>query len=185
MKNITWRKRICKNVWCANTALFMYVSTQWWCTGNALCTRAPGFNTRFRQGLYVWCFFCRCCVFTFCCSKTHYLSQSFAISFAMLIYLVYLTYCKKLWPIIRVYKYSPSIFKCVSIIVFHEIWCFFETSGTCTRSITDRAWRLSRWTCRPGSNLIWRLVSPTSRSPRRRKSRTRKPSFSTTMRYAA
>ena len=37
--------------------------------------------------------FCCCCVFSFC-PKTHYLSQKFAIPFAMLSYLVYLTYCK-------------------------------------------------------------------------------------------
>jgi len=36
---------------------------------------------------------CCCCVFIFL-SKTHYLSQKFAILFTMLIYLVYLTYCK-------------------------------------------------------------------------------------------
>jgi len=36
---------------------------------------------------------CCCCVFLFL-SKTHYLSQKFAIPFTMLIYLVYLTYCK-------------------------------------------------------------------------------------------
>jgi len=34
-----------------------------------------------------------CCVFTYC-PTTHYLSQNFAIPFAMLIYIVYLTYCK-------------------------------------------------------------------------------------------
>jgi len=36
---------------------------------------------------------CCCCVFPFL-TKTHYLSQKFAIPFTMLIYLVYLTYCK-------------------------------------------------------------------------------------------
>ena len=34
------------------------------------------------------------CCFYFFCPKTHYLSQHFAISFAVLIYSVYLTYCK-------------------------------------------------------------------------------------------
>jgi len=34
-----------------------------------------------------------CCLFTFC-PKTHYLSHKFAIPFAVLIYLVYITYCK-------------------------------------------------------------------------------------------
>ena len=37
--------------------------------------------------------FCCCCVLSFCL-KTHYLSQYCAMPFAMLIYLVYLTYCK-------------------------------------------------------------------------------------------
>jgi len=165
----------------------MYVSTHLWCTGNALCVSAPGFNTRFRQGFfYVWCVFCCCCccVFTFLFKNTLFVTK-FCNIFCNVNLLGILNILQDLWPIIRVEKYSPSIFKCVSIIVFHEMWCFFETSGTCTRSITDRAWRLSRWTCLPGSNLIWSLVSLTSRSPRRRKSRTRKPSSSTTMRYAA
>jgi len=35
-----------------------------------------------------------CCVFYFFCPKTQNLSQKFAIHFTMLIYLVYLTYCK-------------------------------------------------------------------------------------------
>jgi len=41
----------------------------------------------------VWFLFCCCCVFTFL-AKTLFLSQHFAISFAILIHLVYLTYCK-------------------------------------------------------------------------------------------
>jgi len=101
-----------ENVWPANSALFIYVSThcvekvKWldynrysqltrWCSGNAsaLGARSPGFNPRLRQGFFMfdflyWC----CCVFIFL-SKTHYLSQKFVIPFAMLIYLVYLTYC--------------------------------------------------------------------------------------------
>jgi len=38
--------------------------------------------------------FCFVVVFYFCLVQKHILSQHFAISFAMLIYLVYLTYCK-------------------------------------------------------------------------------------------
>jgi len=46
------------------------------------------------KGLFMFDFlFCCCGVFTFC-PKKHYLSQNLAIPFAMLIYLVYITYCK-------------------------------------------------------------------------------------------
>ena len=45
------------------------------------------------KGFYVWfVLFCCCCVCIFC-PKTHYLSQKFAISLAMIIYLVNLTRC--------------------------------------------------------------------------------------------
>ena len=107
------KKVFVENVWPANLALFVYVSThcveavKWldynrysqltrWCSGNAsaLGARGPGFNPRFRQGFLclIFLYGC-CCVFTFL-SKTHYLSQNIAISFTMLIYLVYSTYCK-------------------------------------------------------------------------------------------
>ena len=46
-----------------------------------------------------------CCGFFTCCPKTHYLSQNVAIPFAMLIYLVYLTYCKICDPL---YKYKDT-----------------------------------------------------------------------------
>ena len=36
------------------------------------------------------------------CPKTHYFSPKFAISFAMLIYIVYIAFWQHLWPIIRV-----------------------------------------------------------------------------------
>ena len=46
------------------------------------------------KGFYVWFFVLLLLLcFSFVCTKTHYLSQNIAISFAMLIYLVYLTYC--------------------------------------------------------------------------------------------
>jgi len=51
------------------------------------------------KGFYVWFFVLLWLCFYFL-SKTHYLSQNFAISFAMLIYLVYSPYCKicdRLW----------------------------------------------------------------------------------------
>jgi len=45
------------------------------------------------KGFYVK-FFVLLLVFLLFCPKTHYLSQNVAIPFAMLVYLVYLIYCK-------------------------------------------------------------------------------------------
>jgi len=102
-----------KNIWPANLALFIYVSTYCvetvkrldynrycqltgWCSGNAsaLGARGPGFNPQIRQEFlcFIVCFVV--VVFLLFCQKTHYLSHKFAIPFTMLIYLVYLTYCK-------------------------------------------------------------------------------------------
>ena len=102
-----------ENVWPANLALFVYVSThcvetvKWldynrysqltrWCSGNAsaLGARRPGFNPRLRQGFLCLIFCIVVVVFLFFCPKTKYLSQNIAIPFTMLIYLVYSTYCK-------------------------------------------------------------------------------------------
>jgi len=46
------------------------------------------------KGFYIWFFVLLLLCFYFFLSKTHYLSQKFAISFTMLIYLVCLTYSK-------------------------------------------------------------------------------------------
>jgi len=102
-----------ENVWPANLALFIYVSTHCvetvkrldynrycqltrWCSGNAsaLGARGPGFNPRLRQGFLCFMFYFVVVVILLFCQKTHYLSQKFAIIFTMFIYLVYLTYCK-------------------------------------------------------------------------------------------
>jgi len=112
--NITEKNAFVENVWPANLALFIYVSThcvetvKWldynrycqltrWCSGNAsaLGARGPGFNSRIRQGFlcFIFCFVV-VVFFLFFYQKTHYLSQKFAIPFTVLIYLVYLTYCK-------------------------------------------------------------------------------------------
>jgi len=48
--------------------------------------KSPGPARVFMFDFFVLC----CCVFSLC-PKTHYLSQTFAISYAMLIYLVYFT----------------------------------------------------------------------------------------------
>jgi len=50
-------------------------------------------NPGYSKGFYVW-LFCFVVVFFIFCSKAHNLSHNFAIPFVMLIYLVYLTYCK-------------------------------------------------------------------------------------------
>ena len=108
-----YRKNVfVENVWPANLALFVYVSThcvetvKWldynnsqltrWCSGNAsaLGARVPGFNPRLRQGFLCLSFCFVVVVFLLFCPKTDYLSQNIAIPFTMLIYLVYSTYCK-------------------------------------------------------------------------------------------
>ena len=61
---------------------------------SALSARGPGFNSRLWQGFLGLIFLCLLLYF-YILSKTRFLSQSFAIPFAMLIYLVlyvYLTY---------------------------------------------------------------------------------------------
>jgi len=102
-----------ENLWPANLALFVYVSTHcvetvnWldynrlsqltrWCSGNAfaLGARSPGFNPRLRQRFLCLIFCFVVVVFLLFCSKTHYLSQKCAIPCTILIYSVYLTYCK-------------------------------------------------------------------------------------------
>ena len=57
-----------------------------WCKGNAsaLGARCPGFNPGLRQG-----FLCLNFVLLLFC----FFSHNFAMSFAMLIYVVYITYC--------------------------------------------------------------------------------------------
>jgi len=108
-----------ENVWPANLALFIYVSThcvervKWldynryskltgWCSGkaSALGARGPEFNSSLRQGFLCLIFCFVVVVFLLFCPKTHYFSQKFPIPFTMLIYVVYLMYCKicdRLW----------------------------------------------------------------------------------------
>jgi len=79
-----------ENLWPANLALFICVSThcvetvKWldynrycqltrWCSGNAspLGARCPWFNPRIRQGFFMFHFLlCCCCVFTFLSKNT-------------------------------------------------------------------------------------------------------------------
>jgi len=67
-----------------------------WCSGNASALGAsiPVSITSSGKGFYVWLFVLLLLCFNFFCKKTHYLSQKFAIPFTILIYLVYLIYCK-------------------------------------------------------------------------------------------
>ena len=102
-----------ENVWPANVALFIYVSThcvetvKWhdynrysqltrWCSGNAFGCKRSGvqFPAPARVFCLIFCFVVVVFYIFFLQKKTHYLSQKFAIPFTMLIYLVYLTYCK-------------------------------------------------------------------------------------------
>ena len=68
--------------------------------GGALVTHplwvqeVPGSIPGSSKGFYVSFFALLLLCFYFFCQKTHYLSHKFAIPFTMLIYLVYLTYCK-------------------------------------------------------------------------------------------
>jgi len=59
-----------------------------------LSARGPGFNPQLRQGFLCLIFCFVVVVFLLFCQKTHNLSQKFAIHFTLLIYLVYLRYCK-------------------------------------------------------------------------------------------
>ena len=103
-----------ENVWPANLALFIYVSThcvetvKWidynwhsqltrWCSGNASAFGCKRFRVQFPAPSRVLSLMlCSVVVvlLLFFSPKTHYLSQKFAIHLTMLIYLVYLTYCK-------------------------------------------------------------------------------------------
>jgi len=91
-----------ENVWPANLALFVYVSThcvetvKWldytryfqltrWCSGNAsaLGASGPGFNPRLWQRFLCLIFVLLLLCFYFFVQKTQYLSQNIAIPFTM------------------------------------------------------------------------------------------------------
>ena len=65
----------------------------------------PGSIPGSGEGFYI-CLFLFCCCFGFIfCPKTHYLSQIFALPYAMLVYLVYLTDCNIFY---RLYEYKDT-----------------------------------------------------------------------------
>ena len=122
-------------MWHANSALFflhllfIYISTlcvetvKWldynhysqltrWCSSNesTFGARGPGFNSRLRNGFLCLIFCYVGDVFLLFLSKTHYFLQNVAISFAILIYLVYVTYCK---ICDRVLGYTRRCFVCI------------------------------------------------------------------------
>ena len=94
-KNITEKNAFVENVWPANVALFIYVSThcvetvKWldynryfqltrWCSGNASAwgARGPGFNPQIGQGFFMFHFLlCCCCVFTFLSKNTLFVTK--------------------------------------------------------------------------------------------------------------
>ena len=101
------KNKFVENVWPANSALFIYVSTHCAETvkqldynrysqmtllcrvnASALGARGPGFNPCSGKGFYVSFFVLLLLCFYFI-PKTHYFSQNFAIPSAMLIYVVY------------------------------------------------------------------------------------------------
>jgi len=129
-----YRKNVfVENVWPANLALFVYVSThcvetvKWldynrysqltrWCSGNAsaLSARGSGFDPRLRQGFLclIFCiiYYCCCCVFTFLSKNTLFIAK-YSNSFYNVNLFSILNVLLDLWPIIRVKGYRPSIFK--------------------------------------------------------------------------
>jgi len=66
-----------------------------WSRGNASYwgARGPGLESRLCRG-FLFLILCFVVVVIFLFVKTHYLSTKFGIPFAMVIYLIYLTYCK-------------------------------------------------------------------------------------------
>ena len=118
-----------ENVWPANLALFVYVSThcvetvKWldynryspltrWCSGNAsaLGARGPGFNPRLRQGFLCLSFCFVVVVFSLFCPKKLFIAK-YCNSFYNVNLFSKLNILQDLWPIIRVKRYRPSIFK--------------------------------------------------------------------------
>ena len=79
----------------------------------------PGSNSGSGKGFYVL-FFVVLLFLLFV--QKHIVSQKFSIPFAMLIYLVYLPYCKIWLPIIRVWRYRPSIFKIHITLTYPLYW---------------------------------------------------------------
>ena len=76
-----------------------------------LLKQVPGSIPGTSKGFYVWFFVFLLLCFYFICPKIHYLVQHFAVSFCNFNLFSILNIMQDLWPIIRVQRYRPSIFK--------------------------------------------------------------------------
>jgi len=109
------------NVWPANLALFIYVSTHWveqvkwldynrysqltrWCSGNAsaLGARGPGFNPQLRQGFLCLIFCFVLVVFLLFCQKKTLFVTTVCNSFYNFKLFRIPKIWQNLWPILRV-----------------------------------------------------------------------------------
>jgi len=94
--------------------------------------------------------FCCCCVFTFC-PLTHYLWQNFANPFAMIIYLVYLTFCR-ICDWLQGYKDTNLASLSILIDVHFDEYLSCPLTDACCVFPVHRRWRLrsgSTWKRRP------------------------------------
>ena len=136
-----------ENVWPANLALFVYVSThcvvtvKWldynrysqltrWCSGNAsaLGARGPGFNPRLRQGFLCLIFCFVVVVLLLFLSKNTLFIAKYCNSFYNVNLFSILNVLQDFWPIIRVKRYRPSIFKLHMSTLFTTffLWTFLQ-----------------------------------------------------------
>jgi len=158
-----YRKNVfVENVWPANLALFVYVSThcvetiKWlvynwysqltrWCSGNAsaLGARRPGFNPRLRQGFLCLIFCIVVVVFLLFLSKNTLFIAKYCNSFYNVNLFSILNVLQDLLPIIRVKRYRPSIFNILYIV--KKILMLYKLSIEHTCQIIIRTNETLQW----------------------------------------